>query len=228
MLAAAGRARHRRQPRHRRRDRAAARRRPRLPRLRRSPRSRPTSSRRRGSYRSSSTSPTRRASTPLRSDRRPSRAARRPGQQRRRLRRPTTRVADFDLEEATRTLETNLFGAWRLVAGDDCRCCAKASDARVVNVSSGAGQLERHERRLSATGSRRRGSTRSPASSREEEDGIRVNSLCPGWVTDRHGRLRAPRSVEEGADTAVWLATDPGRGAGQRRLLPRGREPIPW
>ena len=39
------------------------------------------------------------------------------------------------------------------------------------------------------------------------------------------GGRGAPRSVEEGADTAVWLATDPGVGSGG---FYRDRKPIPW
>jgi NAD(P)-dependent dehydrogenase (short-subunit alcohol dehydrogenase family) len=37
--------------------------------------------------------------------------------------------------------------------------------------------------------------------------GIVVNSMCPGWVrTDMDG-ASTPRSPEQGADTAIWLAT---------------------
>jgi carbonyl reductase 1 len=36
--------------------------------------------------------------------------------------------------------------------------------------------------------------------------GLRVNAVCPGWVRTRMGGAGAPRTVEEGADTATWLA----------------------
>ena len=36
--------------------------------------------------------------------------------------------------------------------------------------------------------------------------------MCPGWVRTDMGGSGAPRSVEEGADTAVWLATCPTTG----------------
>ena len=58
-----------------------------------------------------------------------------------------------------------------------------------------------------------------------EEGAVRVNSLCPGWVRTDMGGSGAPRSVEEGADTAVWLATDPDVGSGG---FYRDRKPIPW
>jgi len=38
--------------------------------------------------------------------------------------------------------------------------------------------------------------------------GIAVNSICPGWVRTDMGGQNATRSVEEGADAAVWLAHD--------------------
>jgi NAD(P)-dependent dehydrogenase (short-subunit alcohol dehydrogenase family) len=38
--------------------------------------------------------------------------------------------------------------------------------------------------------------------------GISVNSVCPGWVRTDMGGPNASTSVEDGADTAVWLATD--------------------
>ena len=36
---------------------------------------------------------------------------------------------------------------------------------------------------------------------------VKVNTMSPGWVKTDMGGSSAPRSVEEGADTAVWLAT---------------------
>lgn len=39
-------------------------------------------------------------------------------------------------------------------------------------------------------------------------DGIAVNSMCPRWVRTDRGGPSAIRSVEEGADTSVWLADE--------------------
>jgi len=41
---------------------------------------------------------------------------------------------------------------------------------------------------------------------RAEGRGVHVYSMCPGWVRTGMGGAHAPRGVEEGADTAVWLA----------------------
>lgn len=95
-----------------------------------------------------------------------------------------------------------------------------------MNVSSGAGQLSDMNGgypgyRISK--SALNALTRVLAN---EETGILTNSMCPGWVRTDMGGSAAPRSVEEGADTAVWLATLPDDGPSGGFF--RNREPIPW
>lgn len=41
---------------------------------------------------------------------------------------------------------------------------------------------------------------------------VKVNSMCPGWVRTDMGGADATRSPEEGAETAIWLATLPDNG----------------
>jgi len=55
---------------------------------------------------------------------------------------------------------------------------------------------------------------------------VLVNAVDPGWVRTDMGGPRAPRSIEQGVDTIVWLATLPEGG-------PNGgfyhdRKPIEW
>ncbi|MEM9302906.1 MAG: SDR family NAD(P)-dependent oxidoreductase [Pseudomonadota bacterium] len=56
--------------------------------------------------------------------------------------------------------------------------------------------------------------------------GVKVNACCPGWVRTRMGGDAADRSVAEGADTPLWLATldDSGPSGG----FFRDRRPIGW
>lgn len=55
---------------------------------------------------------------------------------------------------------------------------------------------------------------------------ITVNSVCPGWVRTDMGGRSAPRSVEKGAETPVWLASDaPGDLTGK---FFRDKHEIPW
>jgi carbonyl reductase 1 len=55
---------------------------------------------------------------------------------------------------------------------------------------------------------------------------ILVNSENPGWVRTRMGGQSAPRSVEDGARTAVWLATLPDGGPNGGFF--RDEQSIPW
>jgi NAD(P)-dependent dehydrogenase (short-subunit alcohol dehydrogenase family) len=55
--------------------------------------------------------------------------------------------------------------------------------------------------------------------------GVLVDAVCPGHVRTDMGGPKAPRSVEQGADTIVWLAT---REDGPTGLLWEDRQTIPW
>jgi NAD(P)-dependent dehydrogenase (short-subunit alcohol dehydrogenase family) len=46
----------------------------------------------------------------------------------------------------------------------------------------------------------------------ERAANIMVNAVDPGWVRTDMGGRAAPRTADEGADTAVWLATLPDGG----------------
>jgi len=61
---------------------------------------------------------------------------------------------------------------------------------------------------------------------REAGDGVLVNSMCPGWVRTRMGSDAATRSVEEGADTAFYLATLADGGPSGQFF--KDRKPAAW
>jgi len=54
---------------------------------------------------------------------------------------------------------------------------------------------------------------------------IAVNAFDPGWVKTDMGGPAAPGSVEEGADTAVWLASTDKMATGK---FFRNKKEIPW
>jgi NAD(P)-dependent dehydrogenase (short-subunit alcohol dehydrogenase family) len=134
-------------------------------------------------------------------------------------------AAEYDLDGAHEVLEVNTFGPWRLIEAF-LPLMRDSSQPRIVNVSSGAGQLSdmnggRAAYRVSKAGLN--ALTRTLAS---DERWVKVNTMCPGWVRTDMGGSGASRSVEEGADTAVWLATLPDDGPTGGFF--RNREPIPW
>ena len=99
---------------------------------------------------------------------------------------------------------------------------------RVVNLSSGAGQLSDMGAGYPAyrmSKAALNALTRLTAAELGPGD-IKINAMCPGWVRTDMGGPNATRTVEKGAETAVWLATLPADGPTGDFF--RDRKPIPW
>jgi NAD(P)-dependent dehydrogenase (short-subunit alcohol dehydrogenase family) len=58
------------------------------------------------------------------------------------------------------------------------------------------------------------------------DDNILINAMSPGWVRTDMGGTNAPRSPEEVADTAVYLATLPDNGPSG--CFFKDRKIVPW
>ncbi len=84
---------------------------------------------------------------------------------------------------------------------------------RIVNLSSSLGA---HERGLQGPGAYSVAKASLNALTRvlvrDLPLGVKINSCDPGWVATRMGGPTAPVSVEEGADTPIWLALLPDDG----------------
>jgi NAD(P)-dependent dehydrogenase (short-subunit alcohol dehydrogenase family) len=119
-----------------------------------------------------------------------------------------------DFEKIQATLETNLFGAYRMAIG--LLPLLRASEhARIVNVSSGMGGVNEMGGwspgyRISKAGLN---AVTRILSTELADAGVLVNSACPGLVaTDMGSQFGARKSVEDGASGVVWLATLPDDG----------------
>lgn len=134
-------------------------------------------------------------------------------------------VADHDLEDAHHVLEVNTFGPWRLIEAF-LPLLRRSEHPRIVNISSGAGQLSDMNGGRAAYRVSKAGLNALTRALAWDEAGVKVNTMCPGWVRTDMGGSAAPRSVEDGADTAVWLATLPDDGPTGGFF--RDRKPIPW
>jgi NAD(P)-dependent dehydrogenase (short-subunit alcohol dehydrogenase family) len=106
------------------------------------------------------------------------------------------------------TFNTNTFGAIRMVQ-TLLPLLKKSEDARVINVSSGYGEIDGLSADVPSYCLSKlalNGATIMLADALQSQ-GIVVNSMCPGWVKTDMGGASAPRTPEQGADTAIWLAT---------------------
>jgi NAD(P)-dependent dehydrogenase (short-subunit alcohol dehydrogenase family) len=130
------------------------------------------------------------------------------------------------VSELKRVLETNFFGIYLLnqVLLDLLR---NSDDARIVNMSSGMGErgsLSGDHTAYRLSKYLLNGYTIMLAHQLGRE-GIQVNAMCPGWVKTDMGGAGAARSVDQGADTAVWLVTADNTPHGK---FLRDRKVIPW
>ncbi len=135
-------------------------------------------------------------------------------------------VLEISDELLRKTLETNTLGALRVTRAF-APLLAKSKKPRVINVSSGGGQLtggaDGWAPGYCISKTALNGVTSQLAAALPK---FAVNSVCPGWVQTDMGGKNATRSVGQGADTIVWLATDAPQKLTGKFL--RDRKEIPW
>jgi NAD(P)-dependent dehydrogenase (short-subunit alcohol dehydrogenase family) len=125
-----------------------------------------------------------------------------------------------------KTLEANTLGPLRVTRAF-APLLRKSKAPRVINVSSGSGQLtggaDGWAPAYSISKTALNGVTSQLAAAFPK---FAVNSVCPGWVRTDMGGENASRSLEEGADTIAWLATEAPHKLTGKFL--RDRKEIPW
>jgi NAD(P)-dependent dehydrogenase (short-subunit alcohol dehydrogenase family) len=137
------------------------------------------------------------------------------------------RILKVDLDQFRIALETNSIGPLAL-----CQAfipmMLQQNYGRIVNVSSGAGQIENMVNDMPAY---RLSKIALNGLTLMLADGLRgtnvlVNAACPGWVRTDMGGPNADRDVETAADGIIWLATLPD-GSPSGGFF-RDRKPLEW
>lgn len=124
------------------------------------------------------------------------------------------------------TLETNVVGTLRVTQAM-LPLLEKSALPRIINVSSGAGQLDGEPQPWAPAYSISKTALNMLTQQLTAAlPGVIINSMCPGWCRTEMGGTDAPRSPEEGADTLVWLALD--APATLRGKFIKDRQIIPW
>jgi NAD(P)-dependent dehydrogenase (short-subunit alcohol dehydrogenase family) len=135
-------------------------------------------------------------------------------------------VLNLPADTLRQTLETNLIGTLCVTQALMALLGASA-EPRVINFSSTAGQLAggllNWAPAYSISKTALNALTQHLAAALPK---FAVNCLSPGWVRTDMGGGAAPLTVTEGADTAVWLATEAPQTLTGKFL--REREVIDW
>ncbi len=116
---------------------------------------------------------------------------------------------DARIEECLRVMVLGPYALMRRARGG----MAERGYGRIVNLSSGWGSFGEGLGGPGAYGVAKAAlNALTVAAAREMPVGVKVNAMCPGWVRTQMGGASATRSPEEGAETALWLATLPSDG----------------
>ncbi|MTI02813.1 SDR family oxidoreductase [Roseibium sp. RKSG952] len=130
-----------------------------------------------------------------------------------------------DLARVHRAFETNLFGPWATTIAA-VPLLKQGQNARIVNVSSGAGAFSGMSSGTPGYGISKAALNALTLKTAAElkSKRILVNAVCPGWVaTDMGG---GGRPVSEGAAGVVWAAMLPDTGPTGGFF--RDGQPIDW
>lgn len=135
-------------------------------------------------------------------------------------------LTSLKYETLRETLETNVIGTFRVTLAM-LPLLEKSPSPRIINLSSGAGQLDGEPQPWAPAYSISKTAlnmlTQQLAAAMPA---VMVNSMCPGWCRTEMGGEAAPLNADEGADTLVWLALDAPHGL--RGAFLKQRKVISW
>jgi NAD(P)-dependent dehydrogenase (short-subunit alcohol dehydrogenase family) len=118
------------------------------------------------------------------------------------------KLLNIDPSILEKTMATNFFGAY-FVIHSFIPLMEKHGYGRIINISSGMGEMR--EMSYPGDGAYKlskftlNGLTQLLAA--EMKGDIKINAVCPGWVSSDMGGPSAPRTPKQAAESILWLAT---------------------
>ena len=115
-------------------------------------------------------------------------------------------MLDQPIDVFRETMETNLYGPIRVT---QALWPLMTEGGSIINLSSGNGQLDAMEGGDGAYSVSKTALNAATVKFANElrPHNVSVNAMCPGWVHTDMGGPEGDRTPDEGADTALWLAS---------------------
>jgi NAD(P)-dependent dehydrogenase (short-subunit alcohol dehydrogenase family) len=135
--------------------------------------------------------------------------------------------SNVNIEEVKSIMEVNFYAPWRLIQAM-LPLLENSAEGRIINMSSSMGEwasLSAGDYAGYRTSKTALNALTVQLAAELFSTGLKVNAMSPGWVRTDMGGAGADRSIDEGADTATWLATAEHIPTGK---FFRDRKEIPW
>ncbi|MCX8093300.1 MAG: SDR family NAD(P)-dependent oxidoreductase [Candidatus Goldbacteria bacterium] len=141
----------------------------------------------------------------------------------------TTKIENIDLKLFEKIINVNLRGSLYMCS-KFIPLLKKSNDARIINFSSGLGQLSVPRMGPYPSYSISKTAVNQLTWFLAEElknTSVKVFSVDPGWVKTDMGGPNAMLEIEEGIDTPIWLATEDSNNL-KSGFFYKERKIIPW
>jgi NAD(P)-dependent dehydrogenase (short-subunit alcohol dehydrogenase family) len=118
------------------------------------------------------------------------------------------RLLTMDPSILERTMSTNFFGSYHVIRSF-IPLMEKRGYGRIINISSEYGAISE----MSSQGvgaykiSKLALNALTQLAATEANGDIKINAVCPGWVSSDMGGPSAPRTPKQAAESILWLAT---------------------